>query len=107
MKTVIQTFFEDGDMKLLQSVPEEPCAVCAERRTGACCGCPEQNVWAEKYGKELRERNLMDCFHAYYRYLGAQQAVNDAKKALAKAREDCQKLGFDIGSKNEPYTLEG
>lgn len=39
--------FEDGDLELLRvTLPDNPCARCADRFTGGCCGCPPRREYA-------------------------------------------------------------
>lgn len=37
---------EEGDIELLRvALPDNPCRSCADRFTGACCGCPPQREY--------------------------------------------------------------
>ena len=49
MKTIKDESYvlEEGDLELLRvTLPDNPCASCADRFTGGCLGCPPQREYA-------------------------------------------------------------
>ena len=44
-------FCADGERRLEEKQPEYPCInCCSPSERAACCGCPKERQWQEKYG---------------------------------------------------------
>lgn len=92
MKKISMTCFEDGDLELLQNATPDPCRGCLSQTV--CCGCGQAREWEEKYGKELKARNLMQLAKYWWDYKDSAAAVQAAKKLEEACKQRCMTAGL-------------
>lgn len=86
--------FEPGDLELVVSTPQSPCAVCSSHDY-SCIGCPKQREWNKAYGDKLRERSLEETAQKYWRYLAAVKAQQRAAQEVQRQRQMLLQAGLE------------
>lgn len=101
MKKVEMFCFEEGDLELIQKSEPDPCRSCLMKM--ACCGCGDARTWEEKYGRELKARELMPLAEQWWNYRDSLFQLERATSVMIAARQKCINSGMGalLGKESE------
>lgn len=86
--------FEPGDLELVASTPQSPCASCSFHDYCRVV-CQRQWEWDHVYGYRLRERGLENVAQKYWRYLAAVKAQQRATVEVQQQRQFLIRAGLE------------